>query len=154
MTSDPRTPGAAPHDAADDAAVFAALRRTWQHVDPVPVELIDDVVAAVASADLGREYALLTLVDSDATSAVRGDADMLTMQFSDGQTNVLVHTTPGASTAGSTETSPRCVSCRRASNGTPPRTVDGSRSTTSPRASRACVCCSRRRPRPAARPNC
>lgn len=78
----------------DDAALFAALRRTWQGVDPVPEGLVDAMVAAVASADLGREYALLTLIESDATSAVRGDADMLTLQFSDGRTNVLVHITP------------------------------------------------------------
>ena len=36
---DPRVPGDSdPVDAtADDAALLAALRRTWQHVDPVPV---------------------------------------------------------------------------------------------------------------------
>ena len=89
---DPRVPGDS--DPVDATADDAALRRTWQHVDPVPTGFVDDMVAAVASADLGREYALLTLVESDATSAVRGDADMLTMQFSDGQTSVLVHITP------------------------------------------------------------
>ena len=78
----------------DDAALFAALRRTWEGVDPVPGGLVDAMIASVASADLGREYALLTLIESDATSAVRGDADMLTLQFSDGHTNVLVHVTP------------------------------------------------------------
>lgn len=77
----------------EDAALFAALRRTWRSVDPAPEGLVDAMVAAVAAADLGREYALLTLVESDAAGAVRGDADMLTMQFSDGQTNILVHVT-------------------------------------------------------------
>ncbi len=77
----------------EDAALFAALRRTWQAVDPVPKGLVDAMVAAVATADLEREYALLTCVESDAVGAVRGDADMLTMQFSDGQTSVLVHVT-------------------------------------------------------------
>lgn len=77
----------------DDAALFAALRRTWSTLDPVPAGLVDDMIASVASADLGREYALLTLVESEATGAVRGDADMLTLQFSDGHTNVLVHIT-------------------------------------------------------------
>lgn len=84
VTSEPTT---------DDAALFAALRRTWSDADPVPAGLVDDMVAAVASADLGREYALLVLVESDATSAVRGDADMLTLQFSDGRTSMLVHVT-------------------------------------------------------------
>ena len=51
------------------------------------------MVASVAADDLGHEYALLTLVESDATTAVRGDADMLTLQFGDGLTNVLVHVT-------------------------------------------------------------
>lgn len=86
MTSEP-TPG--------DAALFAALRRTWSTLDPVPAGLIDAMVASVATADLGHEYALLTLVESEATAAVRGDADMLTLQFSDGHTNVLVHVTIG-----------------------------------------------------------
>ena len=77
-----------------DAVLLAALRRTWETVDPVPAEFVDAMVAAVASDDLGREYALLTLLDSDATSPVRGDADMLTLQFGDGKTNLLVHVTP------------------------------------------------------------
>lgn len=89
MTHEPTT-----SDLAGDAALFASLRHTWERVDPVPARLVDDMVAAVASADLGREYALLTLVEADATAAVRGDADMLTLQFSDGHTNVLVHVTP------------------------------------------------------------
>lgn len=77
----------------DEDAVLAALRRTWQHLDPSPDGLVDGMIAAVASADLGREYALLVLVESDASGAVRGDADLLTMQFTDGATNVLVHVT-------------------------------------------------------------
>lgn len=85
MTSEP-TP---------DAALFAALRRTWSTHDPVPTALVDEMIAAVATADIGREYALLTLVESETTAAVRGDADMLTLQFSDGHTNVLVHVTIG-----------------------------------------------------------
>lgn len=77
-----------------DAVLLAALRRTWETVDPVPAEFVDAMVAAVASDDLGREYALLTLLDSDATSPVRGDADMLTLQFGDGKMSLLVHVTP------------------------------------------------------------
>lgn len=78
---------------AADAALFDALRRTWQAVDPVPANLVDRMVAMVASADLSREYALLTLVDDAAREAVRGDADMLTLQFSDGTISVLIHVT-------------------------------------------------------------
>lgn len=82
-------------DTEDDAALFAALRRTWTGADPAPAEFVDAMVAAVAAADLEREYALLVLVDSDATAPVRGDADMLTMQFSDGTVSLLLHITRG-----------------------------------------------------------
>lgn len=84
---------------AADAALFRALRRAWEVVDPVPADLVDRMVAAVATADLSREYALLTLVESDRLAAVRGDADMLTLQFSDGTTNVLIHVTAAGSGA-------------------------------------------------------
>lgn len=80
-------------DPASDAALFARLRQVWRDVDPVPVDLIDRMVAAVAVADLSREYALLTLVGSDDYAAVRGETDTLTLQFSDGSTSVLVHVT-------------------------------------------------------------
>jgi hypothetical protein len=85
--------------AEHDAALFRALRRTWEDVDPVPVDLVDRMVAVVATADLSREYALLTLVSQSGLAAVRGDADALTLQFSDGTTSVLVHVVP-AGTAG------------------------------------------------------
>src|SRR5690606_3050097 len=78
---------------AADAALFRALRRAWETVDPVPVDLVDRMVAAVAADGLAQEYALLTLVESEAATAVRGEADMLTLQFSDGTTNVLIHLT-------------------------------------------------------------
>ena len=80
-------------ESARDAALFRALRRTWEQVDPVPADLVDRMVAVVAAADLSREYALLALVEGEALAAMRGDAEMLTLQFSDGTTSVLVHTT-------------------------------------------------------------
>jgi hypothetical protein len=80
-------------DFAADAALFARLRAVWDEVDPVPADLVDRMVAAVAVEDLSREYALLTLVEGSALSAVRGEADTATLQFSDGTTNVLVHVT-------------------------------------------------------------
>lgn len=78
---------------AADAVLFRALRRTWEGVDPLPVDLVDRMVAAVAADGLAQEYALLTLVESEVAGATRGDADMLTLQFSDGTTNVLIHLT-------------------------------------------------------------
>lgn len=59
-------------DAAADAALFARLRSVWEEHDPVPADLIDRMVAAVAVADLSREYALLTLVETADLAAVRG----------------------------------------------------------------------------------
>ena len=51
-------------DFAADAALFARMRSVWAEVDPVPVDLVDRMVAAVAVEDLSREYALLTLVET------------------------------------------------------------------------------------------
>lgn len=78
-------------DFAADAALFARLRGVWQEVDPVPAELVDRMVAAVAVEDLSREYALLTLVEASDLAAVRGPSDTATLQFSDGTTTVLLH---------------------------------------------------------------
>jgi hypothetical protein len=78
-------------DFAADAALFARLRMAWEEVDPVPADLVDRMVAAVAVEDLSREYALLTLVEGSVLAAVRGEADTATPQFSDGSTNVLLH---------------------------------------------------------------
>jgi len=78
-------------DFAADAALFARMRSAWEQVDPVPADLVDRMVAAVAVEDLSREYALLTLVEASELAAVRGESDTATLQFSDGSTSVLVH---------------------------------------------------------------
>ena len=80
-------------DFAADAALFARMRAMWQDLDPMPAELVDRMVAAVAVEDLSREYALLTLVESSQFAAVRGETDTATLQFSDGTTSVLLHVT-------------------------------------------------------------
>ncbi|KJL25207.1 hypothetical protein RN51_00654 [Microbacterium oxydans] len=80
----------------EDAQMFARLRSLWSDVDPVPAGLIDRMVAAVAADGLNREYALLTLVEGQ-LGAVRGEADALTLQFSDGSTSILLHVTTTAS---------------------------------------------------------
>ena len=79
-------------DFAADAALFARMRRMWEDVDPMPADLVDQMVAAVAVEDLSREYALLTLVEGS-FAAVRGETDTATLQFSDGTTSVLLHVT-------------------------------------------------------------
>ncbi|MFE7197762.1 hypothetical protein [Microbacterium oxydans] len=80
----------------EDAQMFARLRSLWSEVDPMPAGLIDRMVAAVAADGLNREYALLTLVEGQ-FGAVRGEADALTLQFSDGSTSILLHVTTTAS---------------------------------------------------------
>ncbi|MCK8475933.1 hypothetical protein [Microbacterium aurugineum] len=80
----------------EDAQMFARLRTLWSEVDPMPAGLIDRMVAAVAADGLNREYALLTLVEGE-LGAVRGEADALTLQFSDGSTSILLHVTRTAS---------------------------------------------------------
>ena len=73
-----------------DADLFAVLRAAAEDVDPVPADLADRMVAAVAVADLSREYALLTMVEA-VVGAVRGDAETTTLQFSDGVSSILLH---------------------------------------------------------------
>ncbi|SEB36792.1 hypothetical protein [Microbacterium hydrocarbonoxydans] len=85
-------------DNHEDAELFAQLRSLWRDVDPMPAALIDRMIAAVASEGLSDEYALLTLVE-DPLGAVRGDADALTLQFSDGTTSILLHVTRSATGA-------------------------------------------------------
>ena len=79
-------------DFAADAALFARMRHMWEEIDPVPADLVDRMVAAVAVEDLSREYALLTLVEGS-FAEVRGESDTATLQFSDGTTSVLLHVT-------------------------------------------------------------
>ncbi|WP_314427990.1 hypothetical protein [uncultured Microbacterium sp.] len=92
MSSDDRP------ESAGDAELFAQLRSLWRHVDPMPAALIDRMIAAVATEGLSDEYVLLTLVE-EPLGAVRGDADALTLQFSDGTTSILLHVTRTASGA-------------------------------------------------------
>ncbi|MDQ0646465.1 5,10-methylenetetrahydrofolate reductase [Microbacterium natoriense] len=80
----------------EDAELFARLRSLWTEVDPIPASLIDRMIATVATDSLSAEYALLTLVDQP-LGEVRGDADALTLQFSDGTTSILLHVTTTAS---------------------------------------------------------
>ncbi len=88
--------GANGGDNHEDAELFAQLRSLWRDVDPMPAALIDRMIATVAAEGLSEEYALLTLID-EPLGAVRGDADALTLQFSDGTTSILLHVTRTAS---------------------------------------------------------
>lgn len=73
-----------------DELLLAQLRATTEDNDPVPSDLADQMIAAVAMAGLSREYALLTLIEN-AETAVRGDSETTTLQFSDGTASILLH---------------------------------------------------------------
>ena len=73
-----------------DDELYAALRTAVDEIDPMPTGLVDRMIAAVAVADVSREYALLTLMEN-AHAAVRGDSDTTTLQFSDGTSSILLH---------------------------------------------------------------
>lgn len=74
-----------------DAQLFATLRELWEEVDPIPEELADRIVAAVAIDDLNREWELLSLTTDAGIGAVRGPEASRTLQFGDGDTSVLLH---------------------------------------------------------------
>lgn len=73
-----------------DARLLAGIRGAAEEFDPMPADLADRMIAALAVADLADEYALLTLVE-DAFRAVRGDAETSTLQFSDGTSGLVLH---------------------------------------------------------------
>lgn len=80
---------------APDAKLFARLRAAWMELDPEPDDFVDRMVAAVAAADLHREYELLTLVEQTEfaptrSAAVPREVDTRTLQFSDGTMTVLL----------------------------------------------------------------
>ena len=125
-------------DFAADAALFARMRSAWEEVDPVPADLVDRMVAAVAVEDLSREYALLTLVETSELAAVRGESDTATLQFSDGTTSVLLHVSateggsPSRRRVGGCRTPSRSGSSRATGTGRPmPASTDASPSTPS-----------------------
>lgn len=68
---------------ADDGALWRGLATMWDTHDPVPPELVERVLVAIATEDLDAEYELLHLV-ARTTELVgaRGSGDALTISFS------------------------------------------------------------------------
>lgn len=58
----------------DDHALYAELREMWERADPMPADLPDRVIAALAAEDLDLELITLTAAES---LAVRGEAQVL-----------------------------------------------------------------------------
>ncbi|MGL4339478.1 MAG: hypothetical protein ACRCSP_03510 [Rhodoglobus sp.] len=81
---------------ATSPELFARLRQMWNDRDPMPADLIDSVLVAIAADSLATEYALLTMVEtSRELSGVRGPAEeSTTFQFSDGTMTMLLRVSP------------------------------------------------------------
>ena len=58
----------------DEHALYADLREMWERTDPMPADLPDRVIAAIAAEDLDLELVSLTAAES---LAVRGEAQVL-----------------------------------------------------------------------------
>lgn len=75
-----------------DAELFARIRTAAERFDPPPADLADRAIAAIAIADISREYAMLTLIENaEAPVRSRGDGETTTLQFSDGAASILLH---------------------------------------------------------------
>ncbi len=77
---------------SEEDELLRELAGWWERVDPAPPDLTERMIAAVAVVDLDREFEELLRVE-ESTQAVRGVADPVSLQFTDGQTNVLIRVT-------------------------------------------------------------
>jgi hypothetical protein len=71
-----------------DAELLAALRRLWEEKDPVPLDLADRIVFALALEDL--EFELLSLNAAEPVLSARGEEHVRTVTFSGESFSVLV----------------------------------------------------------------
>ncbi len=83
-----------------DSAILERLGRMWQDADPPPPGLADDLVAFVAAAGVGSEWAEMHLVMSDDLAGVRAASDTKTLEFELGAIALLVRVAPESSTTG------------------------------------------------------
>lgn len=66
-----------------DGDLLRELSTMWQVHDPVPADLVERVLVAIATEDLDAEYEMLHLVSrSDELAGARGGSDALTISFS------------------------------------------------------------------------
>jgi hypothetical protein len=69
--------------APGDARLWQELAAMWHDHDPVPADLVEHVLVALATEDLDAEYELLQLVARTSELAgARGKGDALTISFS------------------------------------------------------------------------
>jgi hypothetical protein len=78
-------------DHLSDENLFSRLRTLWRRRDPMPAELVDNVLVALATHDLGVEYAVLTTLESSgAPVGVRGVSDLQVLEFSHGSRSIML----------------------------------------------------------------
>lgn len=74
-----------------DEDLFAHLRRLWRRRDPMPRDLVDNILVALATHDLGIEYAMLTVLESsDPRAGVRGTSDVQVLEFGHGSQSIML----------------------------------------------------------------
>ncbi len=100
-------------DGEGDQALWRDLATMWNTRDPMPPELVEQVLVAIATEDLDAEYELLHLVARTTELAgARGSSDALTISFSGEAFSLLLRVSDAtASSAGSTAGSPRRRRC-------------------------------------------
>ncbi|QNE46275.1 hypothetical protein F1C58_04695 [Glaciihabitans sp. INWT7] len=74
-----------------DEDLFSRLRTLWRQRDPMPAGLVDNVLVALATRDLGVEYAMLTMLESSGSAVgVRGDSDVQLLEFAHGTRSIML----------------------------------------------------------------
>ncbi|MFT3861187.1 hypothetical protein [Micropruina sp.] len=81
---------------SDRDPMLAALKRTFEELDPVPTGLTEKILVAVALDDLELEYELLTMVHrSQQLAGVRsGEDQKLTIEFTGPGLTVMLRVSP------------------------------------------------------------
>lgn len=51
------------HENTDRDPIFDHLQTMWEESDPIPAQLVDRIIAALAVNDIDREFELMTLVN-------------------------------------------------------------------------------------------
>jgi hypothetical protein len=78
---------------------LSQLAEMWEERDPMPVDLPDRVLVALALDDLDAEYEMLHLIErSKDLAGTRSVAEAVTITFAAGEFTVMLHvspTTPG-----------------------------------------------------------
>ena len=75
--------------ASDD--LFVRLRQLWRWRDPMPADLVDKVLVALATHDLSGEYAMLTMLESTRVPVgVRGGSEVRLLEFRHGSLSIML----------------------------------------------------------------